>query len=96
MTFDFINLKAHKQIFHLFVCRKKMPLKEVGNLKAKKSPSGWRSIFSKGNRQSSIKHKNHKSGLSRKKDPLDFIRDLYLLLNRFNIVFFKIFKIHTP
>lgn len=50
-----------------------MPLKEVGNLKAKKSPSGWRSIFSKGNRQSSIKHKNHKSGLSRKKDLLNFI-----------------------
>ncbi|XP_061189339.1 uncharacterized protein LOC133197362 isoform X2 [Saccostrea echinata] len=44
--------------------RKKVPLKEVGNLKTKKSPSGWRSIFSKGNRQSSMKHKNHKSGLS--------------------------------
>ncbi|XP_056011649.1 uncharacterized protein LOC125678137 isoform X3 [Ostrea edulis] len=44
--------------------RKKTPLKEVGNLKAKKSPSGWRSIFTKGNRQSSMKHKNHKSGLS--------------------------------
>ncbi|XP_078325765.1 uncharacterized protein LOC111123483 isoform X4 [Crassostrea virginica] len=44
--------------------RKKTPLKEVGNLKAKKSPSGWRSIFSKGNRQSSMKHKNYKTGLS--------------------------------
>lgn len=74
-----------------------MPLKEVGNLKAKKSPSGWRSIFSKGNRQSSIKHKNHKSGLSRKMDLLNFIRDLYLILNLFNIKFCLIlFIIYNP
>lgn len=71
---DFLSykLESTRTNYPLFVCRKKMPLKEVGNLKAKKSPSGWRSIFSKGNRQSSIKHKNHKSGLSRKKDLLNF------------------------
>lgn len=67
-----------------------MPLKEVGNLKAKKSPSGWRSIFSKGNRQSSIKHKNHKSGLSRKKDLLNF-SPISIINSILNITFFFFF-----
>lgn len=68
-----------------FICfshRKKTPLKEVGNLKAKKSPSGWRSIFSKGNRQSSMKHKNYKTGLSRIKDQIKMIFWILYVLQR--------------
>ncbi|KAK3106941.1 hypothetical protein FSP39_003397 [Pinctada imbricata] len=51
--------------------RKKTPLREVGNIKGKKSPSGWRSIFTKSNRQGSVKQKALKGSMTDSLSQLD-------------------------